>query len=92
MATGFNLPSPSFWEIHDVKVAEKWKKLSLASDNDTLATELDKKLEKVQVATLLTIIVEEARDVFRRLQTRKMKTVRKKCPSVTKISRVLSTS
>ena len=29
-----------------------------------LATELDKKAEKVQVATLLTIIGEEARDEF----------------------------
>ena len=64
MATGFNLPPPSALEIHDVKVAEKWKKFRLAWDNYTLATELDKKAEKVQVATLLTIIGEEARDVF----------------------------
>lgn len=64
MATGFNLPPPSHLEIHDVNVAEKWKKFRLAWDNYTLATELDKKAEKVQVATLLTIIGEEARDVF----------------------------
>ena len=64
MATGFNLPPPSALEIHDVNVAEKWKKFRLAWDNYTLATELDKKAEKVQVATLLTIIGEEARDVF----------------------------
>ena len=64
MATGFNLPPPSALEIHDVTVAEKWKKFRLAWNNYTLATELDKKAEKVQVATLLTIIGEEARDVF----------------------------
>ena len=58
------MPPPLALEIHDVNVAEKWKKFRLAWDNYTLATELDKKPEKVQVATLLTIIGEEARDVF----------------------------
>ena len=64
MATGFNLRPPLALEIHDVNVWEKWKKFRLAWDNYTLAMELDKKPEKVQVATLLTIIGEEARDVF----------------------------
>lgn len=64
MATGFTLPPPPALEIHDANVAEKWKKFRLAWDNYSLATELDKKAEKVQVATLLTIIGEEARDVF----------------------------
>ena len=36
----------------------------LARDNYSLATELNKKHEKVQVATLLAIIREEARDVY----------------------------
>jgi len=63
MAAGFSLPPPSALEIHDANVAEKWKKFHLAWDNYSLATELNKKHEKVQVATLLTIIGEEARDV-----------------------------
>ena len=45
-------------------MAEKWKKFRLAWDNYSLATELNKKHEKGQVATLLTIIGEEARDVY----------------------------
>ena len=40
------------------------EKFKLAWTSYTLATELNKKLEKVQVATLLTVIGEEAREVF----------------------------
>lgn len=50
MATGFSLPPPQTLDIHDTNVAEKWKKFRLAWDNYSLATELDKKPEKVQVA------------------------------------------
>ena len=64
MASGFILPPPQVLEIHDANVADKWKKFRLAWDNYALATELDKKAEKGQVATLLTIIGEEARDVY----------------------------
>lgn len=64
MAAGFSLPPPSALEIHDANVAEKWKKFRLAWDNYSLATELNKKHKKVQVAMLLTIIGEEARDVY----------------------------
>ena len=64
MASGFTLPPPQALEIHDVNVADKWKKFRLAWDNYALATELDKKAEKVQVTTVLTIIGEEARDVY----------------------------
>ena len=53
MEAGFSLPPPSALEIHDVNVAEKKKKFRLASDNYLLATELNKKAEKVQVATFL---------------------------------------
>ena len=49
-------------EIHDGNVAEKWKYFRLAWGNYALTTE--KKSEPVQVATLLTTIREEARDVF----------------------------
>ena len=64
MATGFTLPPPAALEIHDGNVAEKWKKFRLAWSNYALATELNKKSEPVQVATLLTVIGEDARDVY----------------------------
>ena len=64
MATGYTLPPPPPLDIHDAQAAEKWKKFKLAWTNYSLATELNKKPEVVQVATLLTVIGEEARDVF----------------------------
>ena len=64
MATGFILPPPPPLEMYDGNVAEKWKKFRLAWGNYALATELNKKSEPVQVATLLTVIGEDARDVY----------------------------
>lgn len=64
MASGFALPPPQPLEIHGANVAEKWKMFRLAWDSYALATELNKKSEPVQVATLLTIIGEDARDVY----------------------------
>ena len=66
MATGNNypLPVPPPLEIHDTQAAEKWKRFKRAWTSYSLATELDGKAEKVQVATLLTVIGEEARGVF----------------------------
>ena len=64
MASGFSLPPPTPLEIHDQNAAEKWKKFNLAWNSYSLATELNEKSEKVQVATLLTVIGEEARDVY----------------------------
>ena len=64
MATGFTLTPPPPLEINDGNIAEKWKKFRLAWSNYVLATEVDKKSEAVQVATLLTVIGEEARDVY----------------------------
>ena len=62
MATGFNLPPPPPVEIHDGNIAVKWKKFRLAWSNYSLATELNKKSEAIQVVykTLLTMIGEEA--------------------------------
>ena len=60
MATGYTLPPPPPLEIHDPQAAEKWKKLKLAWNNYALATGLSGKTEPVQVATLLTVIGEEA--------------------------------
>ena len=64
MATGFTLPPPPPLDINDGNVAEKWKKFRLGWTNYALATELNKKSEAVQVATLLTVIGEDARDVY----------------------------
>ena len=65
MATGnYTLPPPTALEIHDLQAAKKWKKFKRAWDNYSLATELNKKAETIQVATLFTVIGEEAREVF----------------------------
>ncbi|XP_022809511.1 uncharacterized protein LOC111346488 [Stylophora pistillata] len=64
MASGFSLPPPAPLELHDQNAAEKWKKFHLAWTSYSLATELNKKAQPVQVATLLTVIGEEARDVY----------------------------
>ena len=58
------LPPPQTLEIHDTQAAEKWKKFKRAWTNYALATELNTKSEAVPVATLLTVIGEEAREVF----------------------------
>ena len=65
MAVGnYALPPQTALEIHDPLVAEKWKRFKRAWTNYSLATGLDKKDEAVQVATLLTVIGEEAQEVF----------------------------
>ena len=55
---------PTVLEIHDTQAAEKWKLFKRAWNNYSLATGLSKKTEPVQVTTLLTVIGEEAREVF----------------------------
>ena len=65
MAVGnYMLPPPHALEVHDPQAAEKWKRFRRTWDNYTLATGLNDKSEEVQVATLLTVIGEEAREVF----------------------------
>ena len=64
MASAFNLSTPQSLDIHNKNVAAKWKKFRLAWEDYALATAIDKKDEKVQVAILLTVIGEDARDVF----------------------------
>ena len=64
MATGYALPPPAPLKIDDPNPAEKWEKFLLAWENYALVTELNKKAEAVQVATLLTVIGEEAREVY----------------------------
>ena len=64
MATGYALPPPARLEIHDSNASEKWTRFVLAWQNYALATELKEKSEGFQVATLLTVIGEEASEVY----------------------------
>ena len=64
MANFNSLPPPHELEIHAADAHEKWKKFEIAWSNYCIATNLYKKSENVQVATLLTVIGEEARDVY----------------------------
>ena len=64
MVAGYLLPPPPPLEIHDPQVSEKWKKFRRAWTNYSQTLELDKKDQKVQVATLLTVIGEDAHEVF----------------------------
>ena len=65
MATGpYTLPPPTPLEIHSDQAGEKWKRFKRAWDSYALATGLSEKAEEVQVTTLLTVIVEEAREVY----------------------------
>ena len=64
MVAGYALPPPPPLEIHDANMYDKWKKFYRTWSSYVIATELNKKAEAVQVATLLTVIGEEAREVF----------------------------
>ena len=64
MATSYTLLPLPVLDIHDSQVAGKWKKFKLAWTNYSLATELIKKTEAVQVAMLLTVTGKETRNVF----------------------------
>ena len=68
MASGCALPPPPALEIHNPNATEKWKKFLLVWENYALATELTKKTEGVQVANLLKVMGEEAREVVRNVQ------------------------
>ena len=57
-------PPPAPLEIHDSNASEKWKRFVLGWRNYALATEPTEKSEDVQVATLLTVVEEEAREVY----------------------------
>ena len=57
-------PQDSVHRRHNQNAAGKWKKFHLAWTSYSLATELNKKAEPVQVVTLLTVIGEEAHDVY----------------------------
>ena len=64
MASNYMLPLLPALEIHDTQAAERWKRFKRAWAHYSLATGLSEKGEAVQVATLLTVIGEEAQEVF----------------------------
>ena len=64
MATYAHLPVPPPLNIHSADAAEEWKHWRKTWENYALATELDNKEPKVQVATFLTIIGSDANRVF----------------------------
>jgi len=65
MAVGnYSPPPPAMLEIHHTQAAERWKRFKTAWTNYSITTGLNEKEEAMQVATLLTVIGEEAREVY----------------------------
>ena len=62
--SSYQLPPPPPLDIHGPQVSEKWMRFKRAWKSYALAMELSEKSQPVQVATLLTIIGEDAREVF----------------------------
>ena len=59
-----SLPAPGPLEIHDPNAAELWTTFKQAWEHYSVAKEVSEKSEKIQVATLLTVMGAEARSVF----------------------------
>ena len=59
-----SLPAPGPLEIHSNNAAGKWTSFGLPWDNNAIATKLSKEDEAVHVGTLLTVVGEDARDMF----------------------------
>ena len=62
------LPAPATLAIHDKEAAERWRVFKLAWESYSLARGVTDKDEDVQVATLLTVIGEDARSVYQTFQ------------------------
>ena len=60
----FSLPPLPPLDIHASNAAEKWKEFEQAWTNYAIAMKLQQEDDRVQVATLLTVIGAEARKVF----------------------------
>ena len=58
-----DLPAPRELELHDMAAGEKWSAFKFAWESYALAKGITTKDEKIQVATLLRVIGEEARTV-----------------------------
>ena len=68
MSSGYVLPPPSSFDIHDRNAAELWKEWRERWQCYAMATELCKKDKEVQVSVLLTVIGPEAHKVFHTFQ------------------------
>ena len=64
MTLPLTLPPLAPLEIPDTNTVDKWKKFNRAWINYSLAMELNKKSEVIQIATLLMVIGEDALEVF----------------------------
>ena len=62
--SNYQLPPPPPLDIHGSQVYEKWTRFKRVWTNYATAMELSKKPQPVQVVTLLTVIGEDAREVF----------------------------
>ena len=62
--SNYQLLLPPPMDIHGPQVSEKWTRFKRAWTDYAMAMELSKKPQPVQVATLLTVIKEDAREVF----------------------------
>ena len=62
--SNYQLPPPPPLDIHDPQVSEKWTRFKQAWTNYAVTMELDKKSQQVQVATFLTVIGKDAREVY----------------------------
>ena len=63
-AASFSLPPPEPLQIQQGNTAQKWKKFGEKWNKYEIATGVAKKDEPTSVATLLTVIGEEAVDVY----------------------------
>ena len=63
-----DLPAPRALQIHDMAEAEKWRAFKFAWQSYALGKAITTKDDKIQVATLLTVIGEEARTVYQTFQ------------------------
>ena len=64
MALQYMLPNPTPLDIHDTCAMNKWKKFHRTWKSYSFATELNEKSEQKQIVTLLTVIKEEAHEIF----------------------------
>ena len=64
MAFRLGLPSPEPLDQRGKKVSENWKKFEQKYTNDEIATGINTKESTTRVATLLTVIANDAIDVF----------------------------
>ena len=65
MAFLHSLPAPHSLEINDSNVAEKWREWKEMWEHHSVASKVNKEEGDIQVATFLTAIGPEAREVFK---------------------------